>query len=102
MQALTRNPLADPGLLGINAGAGAAVVTAISFLGIGSIGGFPWSATAWPARCPSGENAVDGGRGATPARLALAGVAGDAAFGVGRITRGCGGGGRLRWPSRSG
>jgi iron complex transport system permease protein len=53
MQALTRNPLADPGLLGINAGAGAAVVTAISFLGIGSIGGFPWSATAWPARCPS-------------------------------------------------
>ncbi|HEV7627195.1 MAG TPA: iron chelate uptake ABC transporter family permease subunit, partial [Streptomyces sp.] len=31
MQALTRNPLADPGLLGINAGAAAAVVSAISF-----------------------------------------------------------------------
>ena len=28
MQALTRNPLADPGLLGVNAGAAAAVVTA--------------------------------------------------------------------------
>ena len=34
MQALTRNPLADPGLLGVNAGASAAVVTAIGFLGI--------------------------------------------------------------------
>jgi hypothetical protein len=30
MQTLTRNPLADPGLLGVNAGASAAVVTAIS------------------------------------------------------------------------
>ena len=34
MQALTRNPLADPGLLGVNAGAAAAVVTAIGLLGI--------------------------------------------------------------------
>jgi iron-siderophore transport system permease protein len=33
MQALTRNPLADPGLLGINAGASAAIVSAITFLG---------------------------------------------------------------------
>src|ERR1044071_1433904 len=30
MQALTRNPLADPGLLGVNAGASAAVVIALS------------------------------------------------------------------------
>src|ERR687893_2497015 len=34
MQALTRNPLADPGLLGVNAGAAAAVVIAIGLLGI--------------------------------------------------------------------
>ena len=34
MQGLTRNPLADPGLLGVNAGASAAVVTAIGLLGI--------------------------------------------------------------------
>ena len=34
MQALTRNPLADPGLLGVNAGAAAAVVSAISFFGV--------------------------------------------------------------------
>ena len=31
MQALTRNPLADPGLLGVNAGASAAVVVAIGW-----------------------------------------------------------------------
>ena len=34
MQALTRNPLADPGLLGVEAGAAAAIVTAIGLLGI--------------------------------------------------------------------
>ncbi|MFD5315488.1 FecCD family ABC transporter permease [Streptomyces sp. NPDC127098] len=33
MQGVTRNPLADPGLLGINAGAAAAVVSATAFLG---------------------------------------------------------------------
>ncbi|OEV04137.1 FecCD family ABC transporter permease [Streptomyces oceani] len=33
MQGVTRNPLAEPGLLGINAGASASVVTATAFLG---------------------------------------------------------------------
>jgi len=37
MQALTRNPLADPGLFGVNAGAAAAVATAIAFFGTGSV-----------------------------------------------------------------
>jgi iron complex transport system permease protein len=46
MQTLTRNPLADPGLLGINAGASAAVVSAISFLGVGSFTGYVWFAFA--------------------------------------------------------
>lgn len=40
MQALTRNPLADPGLLGVNAGASAAVVTATALFGISSLGGY--------------------------------------------------------------
>lgn len=44
MQASTRNPLADPGLLGVNAGASAAVVVAIGFLGIGSASGYVWFA----------------------------------------------------------
>ncbi|WP_205751957.1 FecCD family ABC transporter permease [Cryptosporangium phraense] len=77
MQALTRNPLADPGLLGVNAGAAAAVVTGFTFFGISS--GFPqvWLALLGAA---FGSVAVyllgGGGRAATtPARLALAGAA---------------------------
>nr|WP_181608922.1 iron ABC transporter permease [Nonomuraea soli] len=34
MQGVTRNPLADPGLLGVTAGASAAIVTSIAFLGM--------------------------------------------------------------------
>lgn len=44
MQALTRNPLADPGLLGINAGAAFCVVIAISVFGITSYQGYVWFA----------------------------------------------------------
>ncbi|MEO5793942.1 MAG: iron chelate uptake ABC transporter family permease subunit [Rhodoferax sp.] len=40
MQALTRNPLADPGLLGINAGAALAVVLSMSLLGISNYLGY--------------------------------------------------------------
>src|SRR5690349_16388768 len=36
MQALTRNPLAEPGLLGVNLGASSGVVVAIAFLGLTS------------------------------------------------------------------
>ncbi|HEY1175252.1 MAG TPA: iron chelate uptake ABC transporter family permease subunit, partial [Phytomonospora sp.] len=43
-QALTRNPIADPGLLGINAGASAAVVSSITFLGVTSFAGYIWFA----------------------------------------------------------
>jgi iron complex transport system permease protein len=74
-QALTRNPLADPGLLGINAGAASAVVSAISFFGITSFTGYVWFAFAGAAAVSVVVWAVGGGRGATPARLALAGTA---------------------------
>ncbi|TYK48092.1 iron chelate uptake ABC transporter family permease subunit [Actinomadura decatromicini] len=80
MQALTRNPLADPGLLGINAGASAAVVSAISFLGVTSFTGFVWFAFAGAGAVAVLLYAVGGGRGATPARLALAGSALNAAL----------------------
>lgn len=40
MQALTRNPLADPGLLGVHSGAAFSVVVSMSFLGITSFGGY--------------------------------------------------------------
>ena len=75
MQALTRNPLADPGLLGINAGASAAVVTAASLLGVATFDGYVWFALAGTAIVSVLVYAVGGGRGATPARLALAGSA---------------------------
>jgi iron complex transport system permease protein len=80
MQALTRNPLADPGILGINAGASAAVVSAISFLGVTSFTGFVWFAFAGAGAVAVLLYAVGGGRGATPARLALAGSALNAAL----------------------
>ncbi|MGI5351479.1 FecCD family ABC transporter permease [Streptomyces sp. CA-250714] len=80
MQALTRNPLADPGLLGINAGAAAAVVTAISFFGITGYTGYIGFAFLGAAAVSALVYAVGGGRGATPARLALAGTALNAAL----------------------
>lgn len=73
MQALTRNPLADPGLLGINAGASAAVATAIAFFGVATFNGYVWFALLGAAVVSVLVYAVGGGRGATPARLALAG-----------------------------
>ncbi|BAJ29347.1 MULTISPECIES: iron ABC transporter permease [Kitasatospora] len=75
MQALTRNPLADPGLLGINAGASAAVATAATLFGVTSFAGHVWWALAGAALVSALVYAVGGGRGATPARLALAGAA---------------------------
>lgn len=52
MQALTRNPLAEPGLLGINAGAALAVIVGVALFDLASIGQYlvaPSSAPAWPA-----------------------------------------------------
>ncbi|SEG53257.1 iron complex transport system permease protein [Thermomonospora echinospora] len=80
MQALTRNPLADPGLLGINAGAAAAVASAGAFLGVATFDGYVWFALAGTATVAALVYAVGGGRGATPARLALAGAALNAAL----------------------
>jgi iron complex transport system permease protein len=75
MQALTRNPLADPGLLGVNAGAAAAVVSAISFFGVSSMTGYVWFALGGAAVVSALVYAVGGSRSATPVRLALAGTA---------------------------
>ncbi|MGB2567087.1 FecCD family ABC transporter permease [Micromonospora citrea] len=75
MQALTRNPLADPGLLGINAGASAAVATAVGLLGVATVGGWIWFALLGAAVVTALGYAVGGGRHATGERLALAGAA---------------------------
>ncbi|MFI1202851.1 iron chelate uptake ABC transporter family permease subunit [Streptomyces sp. BHT-5-2] len=75
MQALTRNPLADPGLLGINAGASAAVVSGISFFGVTTLSGYVWFAFAGAALVSVAVYVLGGTRNATPVRLALAGTA---------------------------
>ncbi|MDQ0682877.1 iron complex transport system permease protein [Streptomyces sp. B4I13] len=80
LQALTRNPLADPGLLGINAGASAAVVTAITFFGVTSLSGYVWFAFFGAAAVGALVWFLGGSRGATPVRLALAGTAISAAL----------------------
>ncbi|RKR88648.1 iron complex transport system permease protein [Micromonospora pisi] len=77
MQALTRNPLADPGLLGVNAGAAAAVVTAIALLGVTSPLGYVWFALLGAAFAATVVYLL-GSRGrsaATAVRLTLAGTA---------------------------
>ncbi|MEU6282968.1 iron chelate uptake ABC transporter family permease subunit [Streptomyces sp. NPDC047028] len=80
LQALTRNPLADPGLLGINAGASAAVVTALTWFGVTSLSGYVWFAFAGAAAVGALVWFLGGSRGATPVRLALAGTAISAAL----------------------
>src|SRR3954447_13185105 len=74
MQALTRNPLADPGLLGVNAGAAAAVVMAIGLLGVTQPEGYVWFSFLGAALASVLVYAIGsaGRGGATPVRLALA------------------------------
>lgn len=76
IQALTRNPLADPGLLGINAGAATGVVLSLTVLGITSLWASVWFAMA--GAVVAGllvYSLASGGRGgATPERLALGGA----------------------------
>jgi iron complex transport system permease protein len=77
MQALTRNPLAEPGLLGVNAGAAFAIVFAIAVLGVTSLYSYIWFAFVG-ALGASVAVYLLGSRGrteASPVRLALAGVA---------------------------
>ena len=46
LQAVLRNPVADPGILGLNSGAALAVVIGIRFLGLDSVGGYAVAAVA--------------------------------------------------------
>lgn len=80
MQGLTRNPLAEPGLLGVNAGAAAAVVSAIAFLGITDVDAYVWFAFLGAAVVSVVVYVLGGSRSATPVRLALAGTAATAAL----------------------
>ena len=77
LQGMTRNPLADPGIMGINAGAAAAIVTAIAVLGIHGMGAYIWLAFAGAGIAVGVVYGIAsfGREGATPVKLALAGAA---------------------------
>ncbi|MFT4294398.1 MAG: iron chelate uptake ABC transporter family permease subunit [Micropruina sp.] len=77
MQSLTRNPLADPGILGINAGASLAVVLVVALTGLSGIGFYLWFAFAGAAVAAVAVYLLGmaGHASPSPVRLALAGVA---------------------------
>ncbi|MEU6014589.1 iron ABC transporter permease [Streptomyces sp. NPDC047515] len=77
LQGITRNPIADPGILGISQGASVGVVLAIAYAGIHTLTGYAWFAFAGAAIASVAVYAVaSGGRGgATPVKLALGGAA---------------------------
>ena len=82
MQGVTRNPLADPGILGVNGGAALFVVVGITVFGIDSVGGYVWFAFAGAAAAAAAVYSISalGREGATPIKLALAGAALSAAL----------------------
>lgn len=86
MQGVTRNPLGDPGILGVNAGAAFAVVTGIALFGIESSSAFALLAFIGAAVTSVLVYALAsiGRDGATPVKLALMGAAISA--GLGSIT----------------
>jgi iron complex transport system permease protein len=77
IQGITRNPLADPGLLGVNAGASLFVVAGIAWFGAATASSFIWFALAGAAAAAAAVYTIGsiGREGATPVKLALAGAA---------------------------
>ncbi|WP_417581266.1 iron chelate uptake ABC transporter family permease subunit [Pelagibacterium sp.] len=77
IQALTRNPLADPGILGVNAGASFFVLIAVGYLGMTSLQSYIWFAFLGAIVTTVMVYVVgsSGRNGATPVTLTLAGVA---------------------------
>ncbi len=82
MQGVTRNPLADPGILGVNMGASLAVVSGITFFGLAAATSFVWVAILGAAVTATFVYAIGslGRGGATPLKLALAGAVTSAAL----------------------
>lgn len=76
MQGLTRNPLADPGILGINAGASFAVVLGVLMLGSLPLSTYALFASVGAAGAAGFVYALGsvGRGGATPLKLTLAGA----------------------------
>lgn len=88
IQAMTRNPLADPGILGVNAGAAFFVAVAVGLLGFSGIWSYIWFAFIGAILATVAVYVLGsmGRAGATPIRLTLAGIA--LAAVLGGITQG--------------
>ncbi|MFI5756222.1 FecCD family ABC transporter permease [Streptomyces sp. NPDC051569] len=77
LQGITRNPIADPGILGISQGSSVGVVLAIAFFGVHTLSGYVWFAFAGAGIASVAVYAIasSGRGGATPVKLALGGAA---------------------------
>nr|WP_181158454.1 iron ABC transporter permease [Leucobacter massiliensis] len=81
MQAVTRNPLAEPGIMGVSSGAALAVVASITFFGVSGPFALMGVAIAGAAAAALFVYLVGSlGGSPTPFKLALAGAASGAAF----------------------
>ncbi|MEF2070627.1 FecCD family ABC transporter permease [Consotaella aegiceratis] len=82
MQGVTRNPLADPGILGVNIGASLAVVVGVVWFDIVSAYAYVWTAILGAGVSATFVYTIGsmGRGGATPLKLALAGAATTVAF----------------------
>lgn len=82
LQGLTRNPLADPGLLGITAGATIGMVLAVGVWGVTALSGYLWFSFIGAALAAIAVHLLAGlgGGAATPGRIVIAGAAVTAAL----------------------
>lgn len=81
-QGVTRNPLADPGILGVNAGAGLAIALGVAAFGITNVNSYIWFSFAGALGTTVLVYAIAsrGPLGPTPLRLTMVGVALGAVF----------------------
>ncbi|MFT4259606.1 FecCD family ABC transporter permease [Microbacterium sp.] len=76
MQALTRNPLAEPGILGVNSGAAVLIACGIAFLNLTAPVHYMWLGLLGAALAGAAVYLLGGvRRGTNPVRLVLAGAA---------------------------
>jgi iron complex transport system permease protein len=82
MQTVTKNPLASPDIFGVNAGAGVAVVIAVTVFSVGSLQLFTWLSFTGAAVAAISVYVIGsvGREGLTPMKLTLAGAAMTALF----------------------
>ena len=82
MQSLTRNPIADPSILGVNTGASLAVVIGIAVFNIGTLNSYIWFSLIGAIITAFFVYSIGslGVGGATPIKLALAGTVTSAAL----------------------